>query len=381
MRRDALLLIGLFVLLAVFIALGPARVASTPGSSASSHASGEGGALAIYRWLEALGYRAERLQNSAFAPDPTAGLLIVLAPTERFERDQAAAVEAWVAAGGTLLVAEPSPGAFSATSNLLDAFALTIEPLPGAQPYAAESPVLQPVLAAPPARLLRTETASRVGGERDDLALLAGDEAWPTLVGVQHGEGYVFASSAVYPFTNAGLAEADNAAMLLNLLRRVPPGALVQFDEYHHGFVGQPSLRALLLGTRWGWAALYLAGVLALYLALTGRRFGVAVPLREETGRRSSGEYLESMAGLLRRAGKADFARDHIRATLKRRLARAYGLNPQQEDAPFLAALADASPATAQAAGTLLARLHQPADEQALLRLLVEADRLTEARA
>ena len=59
MRRDELILIGLFALLAAFIALGPARSASDPAAgSHSSHSSGPDGALALYRWLAALGYKA-----------------------------------------------------------------------------------------------------------------------------------------------------------------------------------------------------------------------------------------------------------------------------------------------------------------------------------
>jgi Arc/MetJ-type ribon-helix-helix transcriptional regulator len=374
MRRDALILLGLFALLVAAIALGPARVSSNVGTSASSNASGPDGALALRRWLESLDYPVERIQGSAFAPAPAAALLIVLAPPDRYEREQAELVADWVAEGGTLIVAEPTPGPFAPTAALLDAFELAVELPPDAQGLATGTPLLQPLLGAPAAQQLRTESASFISSRRADLALLAGDEAQPVLVGVQHGEGYVFASSAVYPFTNAGIGEADNAAMLLNLLRRVPPGALVQFDEYHHGYVAEPSLRNLLLGTRWGWAALYAVAMLGLFLMLTGRRFGAPVPLRSETDRRSSGEYLESMAGLLRRARKSDYVREHLRASLKRRLARTYGLSPQQDDDAFLESLAEASPAQARVVGDLLARLQAPADERTLLKLVAEAD-------
>jgi hypothetical protein len=377
MRRDALILAGLFAALAALIALGPASNTSAPGLSASSHASGEGGALALHRWLDTLGYDVGRIQYAEFAPDPEADLMLVLGPTERYTREEAAAVAEWVAGGGTLVVADGREGAFGMAANLLDAFELDVAALPdgGLQ---EQAPALQPVLGEPPVLRIEARAAAAIRTERADVARLAGSETAPVLVGLQHGEGYVYASSAVHPLTNAGLGRADNAALMLNILRRVPAGGRVVFDEYHHGFVGQPSMRSLLLSTPWGWAILYAAAVGAVYLALTGRRFGRPVPLREEAGRRSSAEYLESLAGLLRRAGKSDYLRAHYRASFKRRLARLHGLNPDLDDRAYLEALADASPAHAGAAAEVLARLAQPgADERALLRVVAEADRLT----
>lgn len=381
MRRDVLILAGLFVVLAALIALGPARNVAAPGSSATSHASGDGGALALFRWLDAMGYDVDRIEYAEFAPDPDADLLIVLGPSERYSREEADAVAVWVAAGGTLLVAEDSAGPFGMSANLLDAFELEVTH-PDAQDIPPERvPVLQPALGAPPALSLEANTGATLRTERSDVARLAGDEQHPVLLGLQHGEGYVFASSAVHPFTNAGLGQADNAALMLNLLRRVPPEGRVVFDEYHHGFQGETSLRTLLLGTPWGWATLYAVAIGAAYLAFTGRRFGRPVPLAAEADRRSSAEYLESLAGLLRRAGKADYLQNHFRGAFKRRLARTYGLNPDLDDAAFLAALADVSPAQSRAAAEVLAQLARPApDEQAILRAVAAADQIAESR-
>jgi hypothetical protein len=376
MRRDLAILVALFVGLAALIALGPARSASTPGTSASSHASGPGGALALYRWLDDLGYETTRIQHRDFAPDPEADLLILLDPSERVSREEAAAVAAWVEGGGTLLLAESRTGAFAGGAALLDAFELRVVALDAQTPPPELLPVTQPVLALPLAAQLEARASAVLSSERADLAPLAEAGGQPVIVGFQQGAGYVYAASAVHPFTNAGLGQADNAALVLNILRRVPQGGRVAFDEYHHGFIAEPSLRRLLLETPWGWAILYAAAVGAGYLLLTGRRFGRPVPLRAEAARRSSAEYLESLAGLLGRAGKTDDVRRHYRAGLKRRLARTYGLNPDLEDAPFLEALADASPAQASAAAAALAQLDAAPDERALLQALAEADRV-----
>jgi hypothetical protein len=381
MRREALILAGLFAVLVAFIALGPGRSAGVlPSSNRTSHGSGPGGALALYRWLEGLDYDVDRLQYQAFAPDPMADLMIVLDPSERFTPEEAELVTAWVEDGGVLLVSESRAGAFGPARPLLEALELEVAALPEEQGFLELAPVLQPALSAPLALRLEAQTRSVLRTERDDVAPLAGAADAPVLVGLQVGEGYVYASSTAHPFINEGLADADNAALMLNILRRVPPGGRIVFDEYHHGFISEPSLRALLLGTPLGWATLYGAAAIAGYLLLTGRRFGKPIPLREEASRRSSAEYLESMAGLLRRAGKVGDAQEHFRASLKRRLARAHGLNPQLDDSAFVESLSEASPGQGRAAQAILARLATPvASEGELLRLVAEADALVQA--
>lgn len=381
MRRDVLILAGLFAVLALFIALGPGRAASVPGIGPSSHASGPRGALALYRWIDALGYDVRRLQyGERFAPDPAAAILIVLAPGERYTRDEATAVAKWVEGGGILVLADDRPGQLAGAAALfkvfdLELFAPPLDQLP------EPAPVLQPVFSDPPARAVVAEATAALRTTRADAVPLVGASAAPLVLGLPYGAGYVFASATLHPFTNRGLDEGDNAAMVLNMLRRAPPGGRVVFDEYHHGFISQPSLRSLLLGTPWGWAILYTALMLATYLALTGRRFGRPAPLREETARRSSAEYLASMAGLLRRAGRRDTLQAHYRATFKRRLARASGLNPHLDDADFLAALAAIAPERAERAGALLAAMAAPvASDAALLRLVAEADQMVDGR-
>ena len=376
-RRDMILLVGLFVALAALIGLGPGRSTSTLGSNASSHISGPQGALALHRWFTALGYQVERLEYAAFTLNPTTDLLIVLGPRERYTREEATAVQAWVAAGGTLLLAEERLGPSAPAAPLLAAFDLTLAAnQDGAQ--IALAPVLQPILGQPATTRLEARTTSvLIAGAA--CVPLAGTTAAPVLVGLRHGEGYVFASSALYPFSNFGLRDDQNAAMVLNLLRRIPQRGRIVFDEFHHGFVGETNLRSLLLETPWGWAALYGCLVGAGYLALTGRRFGRPVPLRAETARRSSAEYLASMAGLLRRAGKRDYVRDHYRASFKRKLAKHYGLSPDLDETALVTTIAQTHPSQAQAVAELFARMAGPnPDEAALLKLVSEADTLLE---
>ncbi len=124
------------------------------------------------------------------------------------------------------------------------------------------------------------------------------------------------------------------------MLRRVPAGGRIQFDEYHHGFFTPPSTTRLVLGSPWGWAAAYAVLVVALYLLLSGRRFGRPVPLKEELTRRSSAEYIESMADLFQRGGKRSYILQHYHAAFKRKLAGPLGANPQLPDEEFVRELA-----------------------------------------
>ncbi|PDW03168.1 DUF4350 domain-containing protein [Candidatus Viridilinea mediisalina] len=375
-RRDTIVIILTLLLLTIVVGLTPQQDDESIGG-ASSFASRPGGALALFRWWEKLGYRVDRLAYREFALNPSVDLLVVLAPRARYSAEHAALVRDWVAAGGTVLIAESRANA--GATPLLEAFGLGVAPLPEDQPF-VQGLVLQPALGDPPIERLSVPHRAIITSEEPGrIAPLVGSNRAPTIIGMQHGEGYVYASATVEPFTNQGLRNANNGALVLNLLRRIPAGGVILFDEVHHGFVGQneANLRALLFTTTWGWAVLYASIVAMLYLLLTSRRFGRAVPLRAEADRRSSAEYLSSMAGLLRRGGKRGYALEHYRTHMRRRLARAHGLSPDLDDGALVAALAETRPALARQAADLLARMaHAPNDEATMLRLVAEADAL-----
>ncbi len=366
-RRDILLVGALFLALAAFLTLLPADGGEDRG--ATSHSSGPGGALALYRWLGELGYDVGRLEYRDFALDPGADLLFVLAPADSYTPAEADAVLAWVESGGTLILADDRR--FGGAAPLLRGLGVSLTAAPDAILRAALS---QP---AAPADTISAQTGVTLGGLPADAAPIAGAEGAPVLAGVQRGAGYIYLSAALSPFSNAGLADAGSAALVLSLLRRAPPGGRLIFDEYHHGFVREPSLGGLLLGSPWGWALLYAGLVGAAYVVLSGRRFGRPAPLREETARRSSAEYLESMAGLLRRGRKGGYLLAHYRTTLKRRLARPYGVSPALDDEAFVAALSAAGPIDAVSLRDLLARMARPGQGEAeILKIIAEGDEL-----
>lgn len=364
-RREIGLVGALFVGLLIFLLVVP-RDESGGANRPTSHSSQDAGTMALYRWLGDLGYRVERLEYRDFTLDATSDLLFVLGPNEAFTPDQTAAVVKWVEAGGALILADERH--LGASAPLFQAFGARLKPSSTTQVQ-----IVQPVASV---RQLEVRSSSVLEQLPAAAAILVESNAMPVLAGFVYGEGYVYLSSSTAPFSNAGLGQAGSAELVLHLVERVGPNGRILFDEYHHGFVREPSVGSLLTGSAWGWAVLYALLMTALYLVLSGRRFGRPIALREESARRSSAEYLESMASLLRRGRKSGYLLAHYRTNLKRRLARPYGINPNQDDAAFVAALAALRPIDAAALNSLLARMNRPeVSESELLRLIAEADR------
>lgn len=387
-RRDLIILLGLFVMLVVFTILGPGRSRDESWSGRpTTHSSQAGGTMALLRWMRSLGYDARQLQYTEFALDRQTSALFILNPSIAITPAEADIVLAWVEQGGTLILGDDRAPFFRAANTLLRELQLQIQLYEGGDGADAASgrihqaPVLQPVFHTPPVQMITARTTQVVVADDAQVVPLVGVSDGAVLVGLKRGQGYVYVSSAIFPFTNLGLREQHNAGLILNLLRRVPQGGQILFDEYHHGFFTPPSLRTIILSNPWGWALLYALAVIVAYLILTGRRFGRPIPLREEVTLRSSAEYVESMADLFQRSGKRAFVLRHYYTTLKRRLARPYGLNPDLDDATFVQELARYADIDQSALHALLNRLRRErVSEEALVRTVVEADSIAVKR-
>jgi hypothetical protein len=378
-RRDILIIVGLFVALIVFIVLGPGRQqppADPP--TATTHSSAPEGALALYNWARELAYDGRRLEYREFALDDRDAALIMLNPSQPVSRAQSRAILDWVERGGTLVLADDNSAFFGPQNALFDELRFDTDVYSTTEVIQESAPA-QPALDQPPVDRATLRTGRVLVPLRDDYVKLMGPPDAVVVAGVKVGSGYAYLSSAAYPFTNEGLRDPENAALALNVLRRVPPGGRIQFDEYHHGYFTPPSTTRILLGSPWGWGAAYAAAVVALYLVLSGRRFGRPVPLREEIVRRSSAEYVESMADLFQRGGKRGYILRHYYQNLKRRLAKRDGVNPRLDDAEFVRELARARRVDEPAVLAALARLRAAkASEADLVRAVADADALAE---
>jgi hypothetical protein len=188
--------------------------------------------------------------------------------------------------------------------------------------------------------------------------------------------GQVFATTALTPFTNAGLKEPGNAALVYNLvLAGMGNRHTVAFDEYHHGVRPQPSVGNWLTSTRIGWAILYSAVIVFVFLLIGGKRFGAPVPLAEHTARRTTAEYIQALASLKRRAGRRQTVLAHYKDRLKRHLGRTCGVDPSLDDGAFLTRVALCKPdLDKERLARLLANLSRSqVSERDMVRLAEEA--------
>ena len=159
------------------------------------------------------------------------------------------------------------------------------------------------------------------------------------LVDYPHGAGRIIILSDPFIIANGGLNLADNLQLALNTV--AGGSGLIAFDEYHQGHAApRNQLVAYFAGTPVLWM---LAQGLLIVLAVLwtrGRRFARPLPVKR-VDRRSSLEFVASMAELQQRARAYDLAIENIYTRLRRVLVRYAGLShnsPRSEIAARVAA-------------------------------------------
>ena len=364
-----------FAALVLFLALAILAVASNGGTSTGTGALGRsasiydessGGASVLRRYLEATGVTVVPVQGDRFAPGG-AGIttLFLLGTTDPFETTELQVLHDFVRAGGTLVIATDLG---LNERRLLDDFGL---PPRGGAVRAGDVPVRSAAFAAPPVRTLSIDVGLALK-PRDDATPLVFVDGAPVVGLASEGRGRVFAIGSLGPFVNGGIGLADNGRFALAL---TGGAARVGFDEYHHGARPAPELTALLGNTWLGRALIAAFATIFAYIALTGRRFGRALPL-DPRPPRSSLEYIRGFAGLVRRSGHGEIARRRLRDDLQRALARDAGLDPRTDFERVLNAIAAQSPARAQEARRLHAALAGRLRDDALVRAANDVARL-----
>jgi hypothetical protein len=172
------------------------------------------------------------------------------------------------------------------------------------------------------------------------------------LVEYPHGTGRIVVLSDPFVVANNGINRADNLQFAINLV--TGGGGLVAFDEFHHGhaathnaliqyFAGTPILaicgQFALLGLMVIWSC--------------SRRFARPMPLAQ-IDRRSSLEFVASMAELQQRARAHDLALENIYGRVRRVLVRHAGLNNSSPRSEIAARVAARSGLGRQALETLM---------------------------
>ena len=154
-----------------------------------------------------------------------------------------------------------------------------------------------------------------------------GDGNGGVLVDYRYGSGTIVLLTDPYVVSNGGIGLQDNLLLAVNMLEGLNPNGLIAFDEYHQGRgIAQNAFASYFQGT----PVLAIAGQLVLLILAAlwtnGRRFGRPLPL-PQVDRRSSLEFVASMAELQERSRAFDLAIENIYSRTRRVLARHAGVD------------------------------------------------------
>lgn len=147
----------------------------------------------------------------------------------------------------------------------------------------------------------------------------------PLLLDYAYGHGRVIVLSDPYIFSNEGIRLEDNLQLAINLC--ASREGFTAFDEYHQGRgVTNNAIVAYFTGTPVLVIAAQALFLLALVLWTHGRRFARPLPL-PNVDRRSSLEFVASMAEVQQQSRAYDLAIENIYSRTRRVLARYAGLD------------------------------------------------------
>jgi hypothetical protein len=345
LSRDAKLSIGILILLvAVTIFAAVQKKTEQQYPALSSISSAPDGALALKLWVKDLRYPVDEAVLESFAPPRDASILFVLEPM--FPADQELkAVDDWVKEGGTLIAIGEQYGMYTLAGHFDFDYSYLADPT-------AQAAVETPLVGSPAAPSLKNLVV-KVGlqSSRDDYVVLATKQGEPVLVSFDHGKGRVILGTVPAAFTNAGLKQAGNAELVLNILALAKTKGTVWFDEWHHGQRSQEQILGpteFLRRTPIGHALLFSVLVIFLGLFLQGRGFGRPVPLPQEIRRRGALEHITGIANLSRRASHRPAVMMQYHQQIKRKLGQRYRLDPGMDDREYVQALAAYNPSLDQ---------------------------------
>lgn len=338
----------------------------------SSYHAGPTGTRALYDFLSESGYKVMRWRETpdrllSKSGERVKTFVIVGDTRVGVEPEEAQSLLAWTQRGGTLVIIDrrpepyllPPSGDWRVTVDYLTF--PTFEANPGdAGKMTEDVKALQPVQPTAlthdvelvmPSRFFsaikvwtaKNEANAGDGGikaeDNEDLVSNTGDESTESpapvahlksgpsaqLIDYPHGKGRIVLLSDPFIVANGGIALKDNLQLARNLLSTTD--GVIAFDEFHQG---RGIARNAFIGYFSGTPILAICGQIALLVLLIiwtrGRRFGRPLPL-PKVDRRSSLEFVASMAELQQRARAFDLAIENVYARARRVLARYAGVD------------------------------------------------------
>ena len=335
----------------------------------STYHSGPTGVRALHDFLNESGYKVIRWKETPQKLLSDSGTLVktfvVMGDIKvRFSDAEQAALTKWIAGGGHLVLidrypqqdnAETKAGSWNITIRRIESPTLDINPANSQQmtdkvvPFQPAQPTLltrnvESVMPSRFATRLHISQLRNDNNQQSDDTTEPGEETPPPpsatstapvvhlvddqgalLIDYTYGSGRVAILTDPYIVSNGGIRLNDNLQLAVNLLT-VADG-LIAFDEYHQGKGrSQNSIAGYFAGTPVMLLAAQIGLVVLLILWTRGRRFGRPLPL-PQVDRRSSLEFVASMAELQQRARAFDLAIENIYTRTRRVLARYAGVN------------------------------------------------------
>ena len=172
------------------------------------------------------------------------------------------------------------------------------------------------------------------------------------LVDYAYGAGRIVVLSDPYIVTNSGIKLNDNLQLAINTL--AAGRGLIAFDEYHQGKgITQNAFASYFAGTPVLALAAQIVLVILLILWTNARRFGRPLPL-PHVDRRSSLEFVASMAELQERSRAFDLAIENIYTRTRRVLARYAGMDYNSSRSEIATRVAERSNIDGQRLETLM---------------------------
>lgn len=329
----------------------------------STYHSGPTGVRAFFDFLHESGYKVIRWRDQPQKLLTDSGksikTFVVVGQTPvRFSDAESEALTKWIAAGGCYVVIDRHPLTeekaktrtnWDIISRQLEFPALDVNPA-NVKQMTGEVVALQPVQptvfthniqSVLPSRFASRMTVvppEEVEPQDDDAPLFSettgtspapvvhiADDKGALLIDYAYGSGSVVLLSDPYIVSNSGIKLNDNLQLALNII--TAREGLIAFDEYHQG---KGPIQNSFAGYFAGTPVLLIAGQLSLIVLLVlwtkGKRFGRPLPLRQ-VDRRSSLEFVASMAELQQRARAFDLAIENIYTRTRRVLARYAGVD------------------------------------------------------
>ncbi|MBA3766391.1 MAG: DUF4350 domain-containing protein [Acidobacteria bacterium] len=201
------------------------------------------------------------------------------------------------------------------------------QPQPSPSVIVETSPAPPPPSPTPPPQLASPAPVVHLADYRGAL-----------LADYPHGAGRIVILSDPFIVANSGLSRADNLQLAINVV--AGSGGLIVFDEYHQGHaVARNEMLAYFEGTPVLAAVGQATLIVLLILWTKGRRFARPLPLAR-VDRRSSLEFVASMAELQQRARAFDLAIENIYTRMRRVLARYAGVEHNSTRAEIAARVA-----------------------------------------